>query len=91
LWQAPLHRLAEERQRNPSIESLIEQLLTPDWIDRFVARQILVQRGEEAIFSLQAAAYNNNTPHKATLVWVLDNLHTESGTPTRAPVGNRQS
>lgn len=91
LWQAPFHRLAEEQKRHPAIETLIEQLLSPDWIERFVARQILVQRGEEAIFPLQAAVYDNNTPHKATLLWVLDNLRPKRGTPTRAPITNGQS
>lgn len=83
LWQAPLHRLTKEREQQPTIETLINQLLSPDWLDRFIARQLIIQRGQEAIFSLQTTVHSNNTPHQDTLAWLLENLQTKS--PSRVP------
>ncbi|MCB0192651.1 MAG: hypothetical protein KDJ65_11965 [Anaerolineae bacterium] len=91
LWQAPLRRLAEERKRKPDIEMLINQLSSPNWTDRFVARQIIVQHGKEAIFPIQTAVHNDNTPHKATLLWVLENLHTKRNLPARSPINRERS
>lgn len=91
LWQYPLRRLAEERERMPTTDMLIEQLLSADWLDRFVARHILVQRGSEAIFPLQTVVHNNSTPDRAALVWLLEALYAESGADVRSPAGSDRS
>ena len=90
LWQAPLHRLTKEREQQPTIETLINQLLSPDWLDRFIARQLIIQRGQEAIFPLQTAVHNNNTPHKDTLIWLLENLQAKPTSRTPAAIGSEE-
>ena len=57
-----------------SPDELIIALLSPDWVERFIARYRLVSLGQEAIAPLEALAERDRTPLRNTILWLLENI-----------------
>ena len=76
IWAEPLERLAAKQHHPGSADDLIRALLHKDWVERFVARAMLVELGQEAVSPLQAVAKTDQTPLRETILWLLRNIET---------------
>jgi len=83
LWADPLRRLDIKQQQPDSPETLITNLQSYDWVDRFVARYTLAALGGEAVRSLIALANNEQSPLCRTATWLLHSIEVDTTTRLR--------
>ncbi len=74
VWAEPLRLLAHKKVIKHHIPDLINQLASDKWDERFVARQLLINRGGEVSSNLQPLAVNDNHPLQETALWLLSNI-----------------
>lgn len=73
-WRVPLSKLADDAPVTTPVDVLIRQLLSQDWIERFVARHALIRLGETAAFPLQNTWNGSDTPFQRTVHWLMHNI-----------------
>lgn len=74
VWAEPLRRLKEQKEQQNDPDRLIAALDGSNWIDRFVARQLLVEMGGEATKALRAIASDKTNPLWQTAIWLLASI-----------------
>jgi hypothetical protein len=77
-WAEPLHLLQKQKQQPDSLDSLMTDLQSNDWLTRFVARYGLVSLGGAAVESLQALAESRNIPLNRLAVRLLKSIEMET-------------
>jgi hypothetical protein len=63
------------------------QLVSEDWVERFVARHRLVRLGPEAIPALRSLANKDSSPLQQTALWLLYNIEHAPAPLVRDPKG----
>jgi hypothetical protein len=74
VWHRRLERLDESKEKPISLEKLAANLQDHHWLERFVARHVLLDRGGEAVDSLRALTLTSTGPEQAELVWLLQSI-----------------
>ncbi|MBM3239024.1 hypothetical protein FJZ31_22250 [Candidatus Poribacteria bacterium] len=72
-WIEPLHLLEERKKQPGSPDSLIANLQSGYWLERFTARHALVVLGGEAVEPLRRIA-QGKTELRCTAVWLLKSI-----------------
>jgi hypothetical protein len=78
VWVEPLRRLKEAKKSQNDPGQLIAVLNSPNWVDRFVARQLLVAMGGEATEALRALASDKTNPLWQAAIWLLASIEHET-------------
>jgi hypothetical protein len=78
VWQRRLQRLYKSKHKRISVEDWIAWLDDDHWLERFVARHVLVYRGGEAVKPLSRFARSNVGDTKDTAVWLLQSISTDT-------------
>jgi len=78
IWGQPLDRLYRAKHKPVAPEKLIAKLRYEAWVDRFVARHVLVHRGGEVVEALQQSVNNRPWESKETVVWLLQSIEAET-------------
>lgn len=74
VWQRRLERLDESKEKPISLEKWVANLQDHHWLERFVARHVLLDRGGEAVDSLRALTLNSSELDQAEAVWLLQSI-----------------
>lgn len=77
-WTKPLHNLSQSKNNPISIEKLIAQLNSSNWVKRFIARHTLVYLGGEAIRPLLGRLSDQSEEWPETIAWLLENIAIET-------------
>ncbi|MCP4367111.1 MAG: hypothetical protein GY797_03195 [Deltaproteobacteria bacterium] len=77
-WTKPLHNLRRSKNNPVSVEKLITQLNSVNWVERFIARHTLVHLGGEAIQPLIARLSDQREEWPETIEWLLENIAIET-------------
>lgn len=80
VWQRRLERLDESKEKPVPLEKLVTSLRDNHWLERFVARHVLLDRGGEAAASLYALALNSADPGQPSAVWLLQSIAADTST-----------
>jgi hypothetical protein len=75
LWAEPLRRLARPQPAREPVGVLVDDLKSPDWVERLTARQALIELGGEAA---EALAKLNDGPLEETAMWLLGSIEQET-------------
>lgn len=78
IWQPWLQQLYREKHKATTVEMLIEQLDSDYWLERFMARHLLVHRGGEAVEALRQIVDEALPNHKDTALWLLKSIEFET-------------
>jgi hypothetical protein len=73
-WSEPLHRLTAPQGLPALPDRLVADLLSKDWVERFVACHRLVSLGREAVPQLMLIAEKEDSPLQQTALWLLRNI-----------------
>jgi hypothetical protein len=77
-WARYLRRLERERNKNVSLEKLIDELQSYHWLRRFIARHVLLYRGGEAVERLQPIASDDSAEMQQTASWLIKSIGVET-------------
>ncbi len=77
-WTKPLYNLRQSKNNPVSIEKLIAQLNSPNWVERLIARHTIVYLGGEAIRPLMGRLSDQSEEWPETIEWLLENIAIET-------------
>jgi len=77
IWTNPLHNLRQSKDNPAAIEKLIAQLNSSNWVERFIARHMIVYLGV-AIRLLMGRLSDQNEEWPETIEWLLENIAIET-------------
>jgi hypothetical protein len=78
VWAQPLHRLELNKKQDHDLPQLMAELESRDWIDRFVARQLLVALGGESANGLRDLATDRSSDLAPVAMWLLTGIEQET-------------
>jgi hypothetical protein len=78
VWERRLERLAKEKKKSHSTEQLIIGLTDHHWLERFIARHVLLHRGGEGVTSLRLLADDETSEERETALWLLESIQAET-------------
>lgn len=74
VWQWRLEQLNQTKEKAILSQKLITNLQDHHWLERFIARHALLDRGGEAVAPLQALALTDSSPLQQTALWLLQSI-----------------
>ncbi len=77
-WKKALERLENGPNPETTPKSYLDKLAQGNWQDRFVARQMLVTLGGEAVDVLRTTARDKNSPVRATALSLLQSIEQDT-------------
>lgn len=86
-WQPRLDRLDRAKQPLTSFGKLIAHLQDDHWLERFIARHVLLYRGGEAVDHLRVLVLTGSPADQALAIWLILSIGEET-TARLAPVAD---
>jgi hypothetical protein len=79
VWERRLRRLDKEKHKAIPVEQLIANLHHRHWLERFLARHVLLHRGGRAVAPLQSYLKNSRSGNRnKPAIWVLRSIGNET-------------
>lgn len=78
VWERRLERLDQSLSKDIPVAKLIMNLQDHHWLERFVARHILLHRGGEVIEPLHQLALDESALVQPTALWLLQSIATDT-------------
>ena len=78
VWQRRLQQLYRAKHKRISIEEWLALLDNDHWLERFIARHVLVHRGGEVVKPLSQLARESSGEQKDTAIWLLQSISTDT-------------
>ncbi|MCB0210530.1 MAG: hypothetical protein KDJ52_14425 [Anaerolineae bacterium] len=77
-WQGRLDRLDQAKERATPLRKVIANLQDDHWLERFLARHVLLHRGGEAIDSLSVLAQTASPTEQELAIWLILSIGAET-------------
>ncbi len=78
VWQRRLQRLYNSKQKRLSPEAWIAKLDDPHWLERFIARHVIVYLGGEMVKLLSSFVRESSGETKDSATWLLHSISAET-------------
>jgi len=77
-WASILKQLVQADQRDDSLQQAVDHLQSRNWIERFLARQILTKSGGDGVKLLHPIATKTTSPLRRTAIRLLQGIGQET-------------
>lgn len=78
VWEKRLRRLEGAKRKSTPLKKLITNLEDHHWLERFIARHVLVHRGGEAVDNLLGVARDTPSNLYKTITWLIESICAET-------------
>ena len=78
VWEKRLRRLKGAKRKSTSLKKVMANLEDHHWLERFIARHVLVYRGGEAIDHLLVLALDAPSDLYETIIWLIESICAET-------------